>query len=176
MFFRKALRRSFDAGASLIFGFGFLALGCGGYCRGDDCGCEGLDECIIDCQRDGCDLECARSSDSCGAICGDDCRFECSNTKHCSSYSGDDSVILCRNLPTCASECGKGCNYTAEEVSELNLTVGDRSDVTCRQLGQCNVECLGSCEVEADNVGEWHVECSDGTEQDGQGSGSISCD
>jgi hypothetical protein len=30
--------------------------------------------------------------------------------------------------------------------------------------------------VEADNVGQWHVECSNGDEHEGQGSGSISCD
>lgn len=192
MFFRKAQRGSFDAGASLhgtrlgersralpaglLLGLGLLALGCGGYCRGDDCGCEGRDECIIDCQRDGCDIECAHTSDSCGAICGDDCRFECSETDHCSSYSGDESVILCRNLPTCAAECGKGCSYIAQEVSELNVTVGEGSNVTCRRLSQCNVECLGSCEVEADNVGAWNIACSDGASHEGQGSGSVSCD
>lgn len=192
MFFRKAQRGRFEAETSLKnaalgerkrslatglwFGVGLLALGCGGYCRDEECGCEGRDECIIDCQRDGCDIECAHTSDSCGVICGDDCRFECSETNHCSSYSGNNSVILCRNLPTCASDCGKGCHYIAEEVSELNVTVGDDSAVTCRRLSQCNVECLGACEVEAENVGEWRVECDDGTEHDGKGSGSISCD
>lgn len=192
MFFPKAPRGSFDVGASLravsrrertqalslqfLVGLSLFVSGCGGTCRGDDCGCEGLDECIIDCQRDGCDLQCARASSSCGAICNDDCSFECSETDHCSSYSGDDSEILCRNLPTCASECGKRCDYTAEDVSALNLTVGDRSEVTCRRIGECNVDCSGSCDVEADNVGRWHVECSDGSEHEGVGSGSIRCE
>lgn len=162
----------------LLVGFALPLSACGGTCRGDDCGCDGQEECIIDCQRDGCELECQNAGDSCGAICGDDCDFECAQTNHCSSYSGDDSVILCRNLQSCAADCGAGCDYRARQVDKISITVGEDSFVECDNLSRCEVECLGSCEVEITQVGSWEVECEDGT-QDGGGVSetvTVTCD
>ena len=150
------------------------AWGCGPYCEGPDCGCEGDDECILSCEQDGCDLGCSQTSSSCGAICGDDCAFECSDTNHCSSFSGDGSDIYCHNVPSCAAECGAGCNYTAENVSEAHVTVGPESVVQCTNLALCEVDCLGSCEVTCRQTSRCEVSC-DGASPGGS-DGSFVCD
>jgi hypothetical protein len=151
----------------------FSLLGCGAQCYGDDCGCEGERECIISCAGSGCDLSCARAADSCGAICGDDCRFECHDTDHCSSFSGDDSRIECYQMPSCASECGAGCQYSAHNVTSLDLTVGPDSVVDCSQMSSCEVTCEGECEVTCSEVSSCDVHCKKGTSLENSGKTRI---
>ena len=153
-----------------------MAVGCGGYCYGDDCGCEGDAECIISCPGRGCDLYCARAADSCGAICGDDCSFECHDTDHCSSLSGDDSRIECYGVPSCAAECGADCDYVAHNVTSAEVTVGPGSMVECHEMSRCEVTCEGPCDLHcAGSVSRCDLHCKKGTSERGSGT-NRSCE
>lgn len=152
--------------------------GCSGaYCSGGNCNCDQNNECIVSCEGDGCDLGCANTADSCGAICGNECRFECSDTNHCSSLSRDNSVIECHNVPSCAARCGANCQYSAYSVSEARIQVGPGSSVECKSLALCDVECEGDCELNCTSVDRCELECLDGaTKRTDQGGGRITCD
>ncbi len=157
-----------------------LALwGCSGaYCSGGNCNCDQNNECIVSCEGDGCDLGCSDTSSSCGAICGNECRFECSKTNHCSSLSRDNSVIDCHNVPSCAAECGANCQYTARQVSEAHLKVGPESHVDCLELANCYVECTGDCTLDCSkgSVSDCQLSCADGTSKStGPGGGVLTC-
>ncbi len=146
----------------------FWFVGCGVDCYGDDCGCDGDRECIISCSRSDCDLFCARASQSCGAICGDRCEFECHDTNHCSAFSGNDSRIDCHNVSSCAAECGADCEYDARDVDSVEITVGPGSSVHCSRMSRCEVTCEGPCEVQCDgSVSDCELDCEDGTSPDG---------
>ncbi len=134
--------------------------GCGNYyCNGPNCDCRDRRECIIDCQGRGCDIECSHTAESCGAICRDDCRFECSSTNHCTSFSGEGSVIECHNSPSCASECGNDCLYVASDLSELHLVTGSNSIVRVTQVAEAEVEVGSGSEVECTGVSGCHLVC-----------------
>jgi|SRR6187551_1758908 len=163
------MKRSFWRWAHLL-SLSFFALpGCGANCYGDDCGCEGESECIISCPVAGCDLSCSHAADSCGAICGDDCTFDCHDTDHCSSLSEDDSQITCHNVPSCAAECGADCDYEAHNVSTVDVTVGPGSTVSCLQMSRCEVTCEGPCEVQCNQVDTCELHCENGTSEQGSG-------
>lgn len=151
-----------------------LLFGCGPYCQGPSCGCEGDEECILSCERDGCDLWCSHTASTCGAICGDDCAFVCDNTNHCSALTGDGSNIDCHSVANCAGECGADCHYSASNVSEGHITVGPNSTVACTSMALCSVTCVGACEVSCDNVSRCEVDC-DGERASGDG-GRYVCD
>lgn len=147
----------------------FLSVGCGVDCDGDDCGCHGQRECILSCSARDCDLACSHTSQSCGAICGDDCNFHCHDTNHCSTLSGDGSNIDCHNVPSCAAECGADCNYDAHDVSTVDITVGPGSTVECRNVAHCDVTCMGPCELICVSVDSCDLNCEKGTSQEGSG-------
>lgn len=152
-----------------------LALGAcqGTTCTGPDCGCDGSGDCIISCERDGCDLNCSQTSGTCGAVCGDDCAFECQGAEHCSSYSGEDSTIECSNVSSCAAQCGENCKYSAEEVTSVSVKVGPNSEVSCEKLSTCEVECEGTCELTCANISDCQVRCADGSRDSRTGVGAA---
>ena len=162
---------------SVVFAFSMSTYGCNtGYCSGPECNCEGENECIISCERDDCEIECSHAAESCGAVCGDRCEFECSNTNHCSSYSRADSAIECSSVASCAAECGNNCSYQAHDVSEVHVTVGAGSVVECSSIALCAVVCLSDCEVTCNNVSRCEVDCEEGKKQTEAGGGFVSCD
>ncbi len=146
------------------------APGCANYCYGDDCGCEGERECIVDCPGGGCDIACSHTSETCGAICGNDCRFECSDTNHCSTLAGDGARLTPHHLKSSATECGADCDFEAENISEVEVTVGRDSTVYCHQVHRCDVTCEGPCELKCENVDVCELDCKDGTSEKGNGS------
>jgi len=158
------ISRGMMVGAVLL-----LSTGCGVDCDGDDCGCHGQRECILSCSARDCDLSCSHTSESCGAICGDDCTFECHDTNHCSTLSGDGSDIDCHNVPSCAAECGANCNYEAHDVSTVDVTVGPGSTVECRNIANCDVTCKGPCELTCISVDSCDLNCDNGTSEEGSG-------
>lgn len=150
--------------AGVVWSATLLTWGCGDdrSCYDEDCDCHGRRECILGCARSGCDLECSHTSESCGAICEDDCRFECHDTNHCSGLCEDDCRYLCHNVPSCAGECGARCDYECHDVSECAVVVGPRSTVTCRSVAHCDVSCDGPCEVSCTSVDRCDVSCAPG--------------
>lgn len=138
---------------ALLFGAAVLASGChgGASCYDTyDCDCHGRRECILGCSRDGCDLACSHTRESCGAICEDDCRFDCHDTNHCSAVCGADCDYRCRNVESCAGECGARCNYVCHDMTHCAARVGPDSTVECRSVASCEVICDGPCSVTCD--------------------------
>lgn len=148
----------------------------GTICNGPECGCDGSGDCLISCERDGCDLSCSQTSGTCGAVCGDECEFSCHDAPHCSSYSGSDSAITCSNVSSCAAECGANCHYTAKQVSSAYVTVGPDSTVDCSNLSSCEVVCTGRCEVSCTQVATCSVECEGSEQTLVEGAGVTRCE
>lgn len=148
----------------------------GTICNGPECGCDGNGDCLISCERDGCDLSCSQISGTCGAVCGDACEYSCHDAPHCSSYSADDSVITCSNVDSCAAECGANCDYTARQVSSAYVTVGPNSTVACSNLSRCEVVCTGRCEVSCSQVSTCSVECEGSGQSLNGGAGVTRCE
>lgn len=149
---------------ALVLGVTVLVGACSGdrSCYDEYCDCHGRRECILGCARDGCDLACSHTSESCGAICEDGCSFECHDTNHCSALCDDDCRYLCHHAPSCAGECGARCDYECHDVSECAVRVGPRSKITCRSVAHCKVDCDGPCDVTCRNVDRCDVSCAPG--------------
>ena len=92
-----------------LAGAAFGACAAPGYCDGPTCACFDEPSCAVDCEVEGCAIECA-STDECLASCLDGCSYACHDTPRCEIDCGADCTIDCRQHSSCAARCGPRCD------------------------------------------------------------------
>lgn len=130
-------------------------------CAGGSCGCEGGDDCALDCAVSPCELDCTDLS-NCDLTCVDDCQASCEDLSNCRLDCQQDCTLACDRLSDCDAACGPRCDYACREVSNCDVAVGPESLVLCAQVSNCDVDCFGAtCRVTCQNVGNCNVRCLD---------------